>query len=682
MDIAFGMHAGSLQQEFVYSGSAKAVHVAGTFNGWSRFVHPLKQTSQGVWKLSMRVPIGRHLYKLVINGEEWKVDPRAADSETDSSGNTNSVLNALPQDFGQPARKGDGNISVSVVHHQPLAPLFWVDQGKATIGVNVRPNDVEKVTAIVNGVSHPLAVKSAGKWVERREVTLPLTSKGLSYHLALKDGSKTLTLGAAGLGSKAPFKVTETEAKAMAFPQWPRGAVVYQIFADRFENGSKANDPSGTGSWDSAPTYNSWSGGDAAGVVKRIPYLKDLGVQAIYFNPVFDSPSNHRYDTTNYRLIDRRFGSNQEFIDLTQKLESQGIRTVLDGVFNHTSTDFFTFRSLLQQQQQSPYQDWHFVRSWPVTLQGRPTYEAWNGFGAMPKVNLSHGPAREHMFGAVDFWNKRARVHGWRLDVAGEVQVDFWREFRTRLKRDNPQSWVVGEVWTDGAPWLGGDQWDSIMGYQFRDAAIKFIAKGKGTASETLGSLLTVFGSVAPPVGHSLMNLLGSHDTPRWLRECGGSRELAHLGAILLLTWPGAPSIYYGDELLMDGGQDPDNRRGMTWERAKASPTLGLYRRLIQLRRSTPALRTGDPVALGAWDDRQTLAFGRSQGSSRTVVAINRSNSAQTVSISLPPSWRKWSSQPLRDALGAAPVTRLSSGAIRLSLAPLSGAIILPRSGK
>ena len=669
----------TLSHEFVFvsENPVKSVALAGTFNGWNATAMPMKQDASGkVWKLTLPLKPGRHLYKFVINGTNWVTDPKAK-SEKDADGNANSILNLVPADFSQPAKLGDGVFSSSVIKHDPQSLDFNVWRGQARIRVTVRPNDVEEASVLIGGKRHRLTKLTSDELLEVRQAVIPFKGGDVSYTFEVKDGDKALVLGAAGLGSKEPFKVKAASLKGSEVPAWTAGTVLYQIFADRFANGSKANDPEGVEAWDAEPKFFNWFGGDIAGVRSKQGYLKDLGVGAIYFNPVFYGPSNHRYETTDYTKIDWRFGTNEEFAAMTKELKSKGIKTILDGVFNHTSTDFPAFADLKNKGANSQFRDWYFIQSFPIDTGRTPNYMAWNGFGSMPKVNLENPEARAAMLDVVDFWHKNADFAGWRLDVANEVSMDFWRAFRQRVKSLDSNKWIIGEHWGEGGQWLKGDQWDSQMGYEFRQAAINWIARGNWNSKQASEHLFKVFHSYRPQVSHNLMNLLGSHDTPRFLTECGGEKKLAALGATLLLTWPGSPSIYYGDEIGMEGGADPMNRKGMQWEKAASdNQMLRHYQKLVKLRNSVPALKTGDPQPLTLNSD-EVFGFARTEGDSRCLVFINRSGEEQVMDLPLDQDWESWSRLKLRDGLGSATIVRPHRGVLRLTLAPTSGAVIL-----
>ncbi|MCW5939513.1 MAG: alpha amylase N-terminal ig-like domain-containing protein [Fimbriimonadaceae bacterium] len=616
------------------SPTAKSVNVAGTFNQWNKEANPMRR-QESQWRAAIDVPVGRHQYKFVIDGNTWRLDP-SAESIDDGTGNTNSMLVVLPIGYDSPAKLGDGRITESPVWHPREAPALSYDRGRLHLTLRTRAHDVDAVSFVTPG-SPPLPMVAShsdeifgyhtvdAKWDKRSPFV---------YRFEIKDGPKTMKMPHDG----GWYQVDPERLVSPAPPPWVEQTVFYQIFPDRFGNGNPSNDPDSVENWESGrPTFRNWFGGDLAGVRQHQGHLRELGVGAVYWNPVFASPSNHRYDTTDYLRIDPRLGTNDEFAALTRELEKAGIKTVLDGVFNHTATDFPAFAALLRDQQKAATRDWYTVRSWPVSLGGRPTYESWAGFGAMPKLNHANPAVRRMVREVVEHWQGTAAVHGWRLDVSPEVPMDFWREFRPWVKAD-PDRWIVGEMWEDASPWLKGDQWDSTMNYQFRNSVLGFVARGTMKPRAFWEDLMRVHHAYGPAVSRNLLNLVSSHDVPRILTECGGDVRLAKLAAMLMFTWVGAPCVYYGDEIGMEGGPDPDNRRPMDWRRATADNTfLRLYQALAELRNGSSALQSGDPALLAADDRARTLVFARVMPEDVRIVAVNRSEKAQPVSFALTP---------------------------------------------
>ncbi len=627
---------------FVPNEQSSSLSVAGTFNGWNKDASPMQLESDGrTWSLIVELKFGQHQYKFVRNGTEWLTDPKAEKNEDDGNGNINSFLTIVPPDFINSAKRGDGLIANSAIEHRGTLPYFNVDGKTCSIGIRTRKNDVQSVTAIVNGKRIQAHVDHTDDLYQYNRAEFEWNRKAdLNYKFELKDGESVKTL---------PFSMKASTYRPFEVPNWVQNSVIYQIFPDRFENGDQRNDPKDLVPWEGKPTWFNRFGGDVAGIKKRSGYLKDLGVNAVYFNPIFKSPSNHRYEADDFMKLDPEFGTNEEFKELTGSLKQKGISTILDFAFNHTSYRTPEFADIVKNGANSQYKDWYFPKKYPVVPDDSSTYEAWFGFGSMPKLNTVNPATTKYLLSVCKYWLKDVGVDGMRLDVANEVDSKFWRIMRPFAKTVNTNSWIVGEIWGDGNPWLQGDQFDSVMNYQFRDAALKFIAKGTIDARQFATNLTNVNKSYPPQVSRNMMNLLSSHDTPRFLTECGGDKALAKLAAGLQFTWIGEPSIYYGEEIGMEGGKDPDNRCGMEW--SKVNPNnemLSFYKKLIKVRQSTNAFSSGDANFLSS--DKDGGVFTRVGKKDAAIVVFNRSNQPKQFSVSVPKSVSKLAKRGLIDA--------------------------------
>ncbi len=657
----------------------RSVSVAGAFNSWNRAASPMRLGPDGkTWSLSVDLAYGKQMYKFVVDGDHWVLDPNAPSQ--DDGGNRNSVLMVVPADYSVPASARDGIIARSGLWHDQTPSGLNYDRGRLTFTLRARRGDLASVALQLGRRSLPMSLVSSGDLYSFYRAEIPWNRKSrLAYSFRLTDGTRRATYGARGLGS-GPFTLDPKSFRPFEVPSWVERSVIYQIFPDRFADGDRSNDPKGVMAWDAKPTFYNRFGGDAAGVLEHLGYLKGLGVSAIYFNPVFKSPSNHRYDAADYRQIDPEFGTNAEFGTLTQRARAMGMRTVMDFAFNHSAVTFPPFLDIREHGPASKYTNWYFITGYPVEVKANPNYVGWWGSPYMPKLNVMNPATNRYLLGTVDFWSRQASgFEGMRLDAANEVDDRFWKQLRPLAKSLDPDMWIVGEYWGDASHWLQGDMWDSTMNYRFRDAVLRFVADGSSTPSQFGSSLMGIYADYAPQVSRNLMNLLGSHDTARFLTLCKGSRDLAELGAALQFTWVGAPSIYYGDELGMEGGPDPDCRRGMRWDRANAkNPVLGFYRRLIAIRNGSRALQSGDPELLLTDDKDHTFAFSRVLGDDEAVVAVNRSSRSQ--SISIPLSKLRGSSFTRRSGfIDMISGLRIRPGrALHLALSPLRAAILLP----
>jgi len=476
-------------------------------------------------------------------------------------------------------------------------------------------------------------------------------------------------------------------------PTWVKHAVFYQIFPDRFAKGQtrpKYLQHYTWEDWDAPPTLQGYKGGDLWGVIEKLDYLQDLGINAIYFTPIFQSACNHRYHTHDYYQIDPLLGGNAAFQALLEAAHAREIKVVLDGVFNHASRGFFFFNDILENGPHSPWLDWFKIQGWPLSAyDGRypANYEGWAGNRALPVFNHDNPEVREYIMEIAEHWIK-VGIDGWRLDVPFEIKTPgFWQEFRDRVKAINPEAYIVGEVWGDSREWLDGTQFDGVMNYLFTAPTIAF------TAGDRVLLPLVEDRSYAPypaldAVGYAAkiqallalypweiqltqLNLLASHDTARLLSIANGDKASVELATLLLLTFPGAPSIYYGDEVGLPGGLDPDARRGFPIAANWEQPVLDYHRQLIALRHAHPALRTGEYQVLYAAG--AGYVFARSLPIETLIIAVN--TSSHPITITCQPQHAGLPAQPRHVGYGNATVQWENADLI-LQLPARSGCIL------
>ena len=437
-----------------------------------------------------------------------------------------------------------------------------------------------------------------------------------------------------------------------ATPDWVKDAVFYQIFPDRFAKSDRVKKPANLQPWRSAPTYHGFMGGDLLGVLEKLDYLTELGITAIYFNPIFASAANHRYHAHDYFKVDPILGGNAAFAELLQAAHGRGIRVVLDGVFNHASRGFFQFNHLMENGSESPYVNWFHVYDWPLNAyleDERPNYAAWWGLHALPKFNTDNPIVREFLWDVATYWLEQG-IDGWRLDVPSEIDDDaFWREFRDRCKAINPEAYLVGELWGEAHRWLGGDQFDAQMNYPFTRAAFGFFGGHNLNQSDTVHTglgfiercegkqfaetLTSIHKRYHPEVVLAQLNVLSTHDTPRLFTIANKDLSTVRLMFLCQMTVAGAPNIYYGDEIALPGARDPDCRRAFPWDDESSwnLPLLEDVRRFIALRHATPALRRGDFAVLHA--TRNVVVYRRQYLGETAVVAFNAGRKAATFAI-------------------------------------------------
>lgn len=475
-------------------------------------------------------------------------------------------------------------------------------------------------------------------------------------------------------------------------PDWVKDAIFYQIFPDRFAKSARVPKAAHLEPWDTPPTPHGYKGGDLLGVLEHLDYLQDLGITALYFCPIFQSACNHRYHTYDYYQVDPMLGGNEAFFTLLHEAHRRGLKVVLDGVFNHASRGFFFFHDILENGRASAYLDWFNIYEFPPNAydHSRPAgYEAWWKLHALPKFNHANPQVREYLMRVAEHWIHRG-IDGWRLDVPAEIKVDgFWEEFRQRVKAINPEAYIVGEIWEPAPEWLQGDRFDATMNYPFTESAIAFSAgarvnprlhQGKGynpslpmdgrLYADRIDALLGLY---PWEISLAQLNLLDSHDTPRLTTLVGDDLPSVKLATLLLMTHPGAPSVYYGSEIGLPGGApDAEARRPFPWHAPETwnHDLLAHYKRLIALRRAHPALRKGTYHRLHATSD--VYAFGRRLGRDVLIIAVNRGEAPLTVAV--PVTELVEDGSPLEAVYGAGQ-ERVESGRLTVTIPARDGLI-------
>ena len=394
--------------------------------------------------------------------------------------------------------------------------------------------------------------------------------------------------------------------------------------------------------WGSPPEEQGYQGGDLRGIVDKLPYLQDLGVTALYLNPIFASASNHRYHTFDYFQVDPLLGGNDALRELLDEAHACDLRVVLDGVFNHASRGFWPFHHVLENGARSPYIDWFIIKDWPLRpyhsdRKNHHNYEAWWDLPALPKLNTDNPAVRAYIFEVARYWIDFG-IDGWRLDVVEEIDDDtFWREFREVVKGANPDAYICGEIWTQAQRWLQGDQLDAVMNYLFARAALGFFGAQTLNPAYTrehlpLKPLTTLQFAKTIDQIHALydwsvtqaqLNLLDSHDTPRARWLLSEDHQAHRLCVLFQMTMPGAPCIYYGDEAGLSAADDPYCREAFPWHEEDTWDTelLTFYREATTLRHRHEVLRTGTFESVHARDN--VYAFRRTLDNQEALVVFN-----------------------------------------------------------
>lgn len=376
---------------------------------------------------------------------------------------------------------------------------------------------------------------------------------------------------------------------------WLKNRVFYQIFIDRFNLGDKNKDLSYINlKVDEIPKPTSFYGGDLKGIINKLDYLKDLGVNALYLTPIFKSISNHKYDISDYYSIDSQFGSKEDLKELIKKAHENDIKIILDAVFNHCSDRFFAFEDVIKKGKESKYFDWFIIHGDKIDQQ-KVNYEIFSICPYLPKLNTSNKEVREYLIEIGKYYVREFDIDGWRLDVADELSHRFWREFRVAIKEIKEDCLLVAENWHNSYPFLKGDEFDSIMHYSFTKATLDYLAFSKSDCYETAYTLNALLTRNTDMVNDMMLNLLDTHDTDRFYTSCNKDIDLLLCALALQFTFKGVPGLYYGIEIPLEGGYDPDNRRPMNFAKIdNNSVYFKTIKELIKIRKTNKALQYGD----------------------------------------------------------------------------------------
>lgn len=398
-------------------------------------------------------------------------------------------------------------------------------------------------------------------------------------------------------------------AQTFCIPDWAKNAVVYQIFPSRFATTKNVPDEK----WYQTPVTNETDlMGNLSGIISKLGYLKELGCDCIYMTPIFRSDTAHKYDTIDYYCIDPSFGNDNDLKNLVEASHSMGMKVILDGVFNHTSTKFFAFRDIIEKGRESKYFDWYYIDGDPSDYGSEsslPGYQSFAYFGGMPKLRVENPEVADYITDVCLHYIRNFHIDGWRLDVGDEISHSFWKKLRARIKAENKDALLVGEVWHFAPDFLMGDEWDSVMNYTFYKATTSMLCGGCLRPSEFMSELAFLKGNYQSAVIPVLWNLIDSHDTPRFLTMAENDKRRLMLAASLQMLLPGTPFIYYGDEVGMEGGMDPDNRRGMYWDNRADMDIYRWYQRLTYFRHTIHDITAGNYSSVSADDEKNFMKF-------------------------------------------------------------------------
>lgn len=463
------------------------------------------------------------------------------------------------------------------------------------------------------------------------EITFDSPYTRVCYYFELNDGDEPLYLYADIFALQLPSERSEfyqypfiRREEIASVPEWLKRAVVYNIFPDSFASGKRGiRGASSETAWGDGLTLRSRLGGTIRGITENLDYIAGLGFNCIYLNPIFTAGEYHKYDLLDYFHVSPNLGTDGDFRELVEQAHSLGLRVIIDGVFNHCSWHFFAFDDVVRNGEASCYRDWFYDLSFPVIRPPEGTVPGYASFAyepKMPKLNTSNPEVRDYFMEVCAHWIREYHVDGWRLDVANEVDREFWRTFRRTARAIDPDSVMICEVWENAERWLQGDMFDSAMNYDFRKHCRDFFALGAIDAARFSACIAQMLHRYPTGIVQGQLNLLDSHDVSRFLSLCGGDIRRLRLAQVFLFTAPGAPCVFYGDELGMDGTNEENYRGAMPWNDAPCD--------LREFLQRLTALRWEDDVlALGSWKtlcaDGRLYVYERRLGNRSIITALN-----------------------------------------------------------
>ena len=411
----------------------------------------------------------------------------------------------------------------------------------------------------------------------------------------------------------------------ITMPEWTKDMVMYHIFPDSFADGHRAISGQGNDIEQDGIHYRSNLGGKLSGIVDNLDYISDLGANCIYINPIFKANSYHKYDTVNYFDIDPCFGTLDEFKALVKVCHERGIKVILDGVFNHCGPDFFAFKDVLEKGENSRYVDWFYKLRFPIERYPYPNYEAFAYVSDMPKLNTGNPEVCKYCCDVGRFWIRECGIDGWRMDVANEIDHEFFRQFKRAIREEKKDSFLIGEIWEDSTAWLLGDQFDSTMNYTFTNICRDFFAEEKITPSEFDERIQHMLHRYPRQVTLAQMNFLDTHDIGRFLSFCNGDESRLKMAFAFMMCAPGIPSVFYGDEKGITGLEECEYRKPMPWNETNSLEDF--YKYWISLRKSSKALTRGSYRTEHVDDKKRIYVFTREYENEKKTIIINGSDS-------------------------------------------------------
>lgn len=720
------------------------VYLAGSFNGWNQKANQMEMNEEGVYETTLLLKGGEYQYKFVVNGMDWVTDLSASRFADDGFGGQNSTLDVDERFPRVQIEVGDGEImTYGIPTDQSLETVNPLSETSIQFKAKAHRNDLEAIYLWKDGEKIEMDFVDSDDTFDYYQKIIELDSPDdeFDYYFIYVDGGKEFYLINGALtenfDESKVFHYSKDAVEPFFTPDWVKNGIIYQIFCDRFYNGDKSNDQDFT-EWyyegvnqppppgkklppnkqyfhlvedwydvsslksnpyrhDGKPDWWSFYGGDIEGVRQKLGYLEDLGITVIYFNPLFEAKSNHKYDAVDYMKLDPHFGTEEEFKRFIKEAHEHGIHVIIDCAFNHTGETFWAFQDALKNGPDSPYWHWYEFKKWPfpdpIPANFNPAdyYECWWGVGEMPDLNYDltlPNPAENgikniddadpnwdvvnYILDVGEYWIGTMDCDGFRLDVPNEVPFWFWELFRDKVKSIKPDAYLVGELWGNATDWVNNNYFDAVMNYAFfKEPVMRFFAM-RSCSAKTFDRDIKQ-GLLAYPIQavQCMMNLIDSHDTFRYLETVKGDLDKLKLTMLFSMTYVGAPHIWYGDEVGMMGAHDPDCRRPMNWKYTEDPEKVALrdwYKKLIQIRKQYSCLRTGGFHTV--LTEGMVYAYKRSDDNCSIIVVIN--NNTEPAKVSIPIESGQKSVTNLLDGSSY----NVMNDVVALELPAMSGAIL------
>ena len=506
-------------------------------------------------------------------------------------------------------------MELTAIYHRPESEYAYLyKEGQVHIRIRTKKEDIEKIILHYGDPfifiedsyedAKEMVKVTSDALFDYWQVAVSVRFARLQYLFELEDKEgQSILYGDKGFTDNSPENLTLEgngfklpyihEIDGCQVPDWVSKTVWYQIFPERFANGNAELTPEGALDWDSSitPKTTDFFGGDLQGIIDYLDYLQGLGITGLYLCPIFESPSNHKYNTTDYFEIDQHFGDKETFRQLVEQAHLRGMKVMLDAVFNHIGDQSAQWQDVLKHGENSAYKDWFHIQEFPVTNDKLVNpkelpYHTFAFASYMPKLNTANPEVKDYLLSVASYWIEHFDIDAWRLDVANEVDHQFWRDFRKAVLSKKPDLYILGEIWHTSQPWLNGDEFHAVMNYPLSDSIKDYFLSRRKKTSQFIAEINCQSMYYKQQISEVMFNLLDSHDTERILTTAQGDIQLVKSALAFLFLQRGTPCIYYGTELELGGGMDPDCRRVMPWDRVSSSnDMLNFMKNLIQLRK-------------------------------------------------------------------------------------------------